>query len=276
MTQNIRPLNEAACSKLGHIAYIRDDEPRDALRALFRAVAQEPCNAALWARPAAALDDTTLAHLRAWRDKHDFDAHDRLPHRPRTLADEQARLSHLFNNYAARIPKEQKQALKKLEQHIQQRLKDMAAALPAMTGITVQIRASGTRRAGMHRCHVDGHSLGAPVRVLRILEPVDSDGTLVYDNRDFDIEQKKKSTMVAGYGWLRGWDVLNVKRPAEDMPAYMAPANSLLVISNDAHPWKPVLHNEPPAREGHAPSLRRLLICYDISLPRDWHRGPRP
>ena len=271
----VRPLDEKACKKLGHVAYIREDDAQKAIRAMFNAMASPPGNAALWAMPAAAMDATTLTYLRAWRDQFDFASTDRLPHKPGPVAIEQQRVHHVFNGYAARIPKEQRQALKKLERHIQDRLAAFQAAIPEMTGISVQVRANGTRNPGGHRAHVDGHSLGAPVRVLRFLEPIESDGTLIYANDDFDITQKSKSQMVAGYGWLKSWDTLGLKRPDDQVTAYQAPANSILVISNDAHPWKPVLHNEPPVIKGRSTSSRRLLICYDISLPRDWHRKPQ-
>lgn len=271
---NIKPLDEPNCRKLGHVAFILEDEAQPALRAMFNALAQTPCNAALWAQPSAALDADTRKNLRAWRDSHDFSKHDKMPHNPITLDEEHKRISYLFNDVSRGLPPAQKQALAVLQAHIHKRIDDLKAAWPDIRHITVQIRATGTRQGKGHRSHIDGHSFAGnhKVRTIRILEPIDSDGTLVYDNNDYEIKTAGKAKQVRGYGWLKSWDVVSVQRPAEDKPAYSAPANGLLAITNDIHPWKAVLHNEPPAIEGRPEALRRLLVCYDIALPRDCHR----
>ena len=277
MNVDVRPLDAVACAALGHVVHIDERDAARGIAAMFRAMAAPPTNAALWTDACADMDSDMLRRLRAWRDARDFTNFIRLPQRMETYAQARLRLTAVFNAHAAqRMRADERATLRQLHDHMQGRIDAFEKAIPAGR-IGIQIRAHGqTPPGGLSKPHIDGHNNPDAPRVLRFLEPLASDGTLVFANDDVAAEREDKARPIAGFGKRRIWRKTGLYAPA-GLTAWQAPANSLLAISNDLHHSKPVLHSEPPAVTGRTESTRRLLLCYDIALGGSWHRAqPKP
>ena len=266
----IRPLDHAVCAALGHVGYVEDRDPVEALSAMFRAVATPPVNAVLWADAGADIDPAMLRQLRIWRDANDFkgywltfDSYDDAP----------ARLRKCFNAYSgcrdSGPPPLQREALMKLHDHLQLRLAALRAAIPARE-INMEIRASGDRfgkNFPASRPHID--STRYPWS-LRLLEPLESDPTIIFSNEDFECvrstEPRDEKFLGTLYPWQRDFTWRNSGNPT----AWQIPRSSLLMITNHIHPWKPVLHSEPPCDPSRPESNRRIVISYDLVLEPGW------
>lgn len=279
--ERIQKLNKAACKKLGHVHYFTGTDARVTLSAMFAALVQPPVNAVLWADAGQTLDPLMLRRLRRWRNNRPVNTDTKLPysHRDFNSYDVTKKcISDLFDTYAKLTPTKSHKtafmALEYLHNHIQNRILALQQTIPA-TLLNVYLHPDLPAHLGKEDkerdidLHTDGH--GAHKRTLRILEPIDSEGTIICDNRDFNFTDRE----------CHDFDppilIKSEKYSRQSIPvAYQAPPNSLLLISNDLHHSPPIVHCAPAENLNRPGSLQREIICYDLVTPIDWYKTFKP
>jgi hypothetical protein len=277
----IRPLDRKACAALGHVGYVENRDAVKAFTAMFNMAARAPINAAVWADAGKDLDPDMLKHLRQWRNECTGETN-HMPRgwpMPETAANASTRLRERFEDalhpYRNAFPPEQTKALAALRDHILGRIESLRQAMPFIN-IEVSLRMHDTRDQNTGSAsmpHFDGS--GFSQWSLRLLEVLDSDPTLIYANDDFRARLKDEPQETGQYGMIRQWDrVTDIRR--NGLTAWQAPPNSILMITNNIHPWKPVLHSEPPLDKGRMESSKRILIVYNLAFNPGWMAKAAP
>lgn len=257
------PLDRAACDTLGHVAFVDADSAAEGIAGIFRAMARDPVNAALWSTENAALPAATRQKLRAWRDRNAFVKDPHIASSAQSTDITRRSITHQFNT-AAKLP-----CLAALHDHIQARI-DIFQALSPRSVVQAQVRGHDEKQPSpLYWPHIDGYG-GTPAHQIRVLEPIESDGTLVFANDDFHLVRREKARPIKGHGNITTWHHGVEMKDTLLRHAWQAPANSLLAINNTMARWKPALHAEPLVTAGRTESTRRLLVVYDVCLPRNW------
>lgn len=259
----LKPLTKAAAEKLGHVLWIEDDNAQSAYRRMAEGMKKAPYNFAVWADAGRQIDPAQLSLLKAWRAANTLKSPDNnveYQSLMKKLTDAKvadkdllrqapAYLSVYFNSLA-NMNTDKPDAeivLNLLTKHTRQMMFDLLHSLP-VRDIRASIRAmKTTSNTAMDFAHTDGK--GYMGRNFRFLQSLASPSTCVVANNDAVLRNIGPGLM--GY------------RARQDRPVifWQAPENSVVLITNELHHCRPILHSEAPTLPGKKPVPRTVLVC---------------
>ncbi len=235
---------------MGHILWLEESDPVTALRKMNEAVETKPFNCAVWANAGDRLSDAFKQAIRSDRErnaipsKQDVDIF-------YSTKDARIRLHNCFNRTQS--------GTTLLQQHIDQRLNDIEAALRPVKQ-NFQLRSSAITHdieRIIQTTHVDNYPLGD----RRFIESLESESTYLIDNKD--VYCTYDSQEMAPYRLeQRDWFL----KPEGNVTFWQTPPNSLTLFTTTAHDWKPIMHAFPPTPPGNKEPQKRTVTTYDLSL----------
>lgn len=263
----IKPLTREEASAAGHILWVEDADPASALRTMVASIDTPPYNAAVWANAGEVMSAETKALIRKWRETGDINTGHYSDYG--ALGQAEQSLSRYFNRLGAKPESLEAEAHEALHGHLKTRLGQIFGALPVQR-LKYDLRADAHQQTlDISNAHVDGIGALRGNKRVRLLEAIESPGTCLIPNRDAVFRVPPPEYF--NYYAKRGMNTSTLKDPdwmvnTEGKISFLqAPAGSLVLITNEAHPWQPILHATPPTPPGSAPQ-KRTVIVYDFVL----------
>jgi hypothetical protein len=245
---NVIALTKNEANRTGHIAWIEEKDRKKAIRAMKGAVEKAPFNCAVWVNANETLTEDMKSKLQEWRKDHSLDIYThndyKSAHAAKSSADAAGRLREEFRRKAIPFL----EPAQYLRDHMIRRTRDIFNAM-GVKSLSLQLRA---RCSDMTNPCFGGHTDGpGPGSNIRLLESLISMGTQLIANND----------AIPGTDSENAWKL----KPEGTITCLQPPENSLILITDQTHPWQPILHDSPmgPPEEPRQP---RIVLCYDIVL----------
>lgn len=263
----IKPLTREEAEATGHILWTDDRDPVAALRAMVSATDTAPYNAAVWANAGDVMSAETKALIRKWRETGNLET--RLNRDYATLEQAEASLSAIFARSVGKPDQLEQSARIALQDHIKTRLRQIFNAFPVQR-IRYDLRADANQQTqDISNAHVDGIGTLRGNRRIRLIEAIESPGTCLIPNENAVFRVPPREAF--NYYAQRGMSASSIENPdwiinPEGKVSFLqAPEGSLVLITNEAHSWQPILHATPPTPPGSDPQ-RRTVIVYDFVI----------
>ncbi len=255
-------LTREAAEKMGHVAWIEDSDPVNAIRRMHEAVAKGAFNAAVWADAGKLWKPEDLAILRKWREAQSLKGIRTLIYPPRSAEEARAEIDSLFNKEGEQIPpcESNAQAVQIMRDHMKARISQLAAAF-SPSRFHFDLRTSQTELTDSTlSAHVDGPGFGP----WRFIESVESPGTCLIDNRDVRASYKFSGVRPAFFHSVKPSEMRYDLKDKARIVFWQVPTGSLSLLSNSSLERQPIMHSRAPTPRGGTPSPRTLFV-FDLT-----------
>lgn len=258
----LRPLTREIAQSMGHVVWVEEKDPITAFRKMYEGLQKEPNNCAVWANAGDRRNADDMAYLRSWRESYTLMDGFMLRDSELFKKNRQDLAHHYLRSQFASMARrnEDQPNAQRITGIIKQSVNDNFQAIERIMSVKEfklgVFAINDTVSPNLNYVHTDGSGgLAHHPRTLRILQSLGCPSTCIVDNRNIYLRTKLADRMFGD----------NRAGPYMPTVLYQTPESSVVIITNDQHPWAPILHSEaitPP----HSKPIPRTLTVLDLAL----------